>query len=668
MTKLLTDECRTYVYNSNMVFYWTIHHGLIQSMCDSSTFSGFVPVSTTRSVKEPVQEDPTTTTSSPIRHSSNRLPHRQYQYNAFLPGSAGSRRYLQYLQYLHDSQNNDEYLQYLSESEDSENFPELDGREKNFQRYPDFGGRREHHKKYSHQYQRNGKALPITKVMDDNGKYAHGTSDLMNTKHRYPWICSLRSMSDQKRHMCAVTLLSMPPSPTVLVSSAHCVTICRSAAMNKTLPNCCCQNVGGESCVMDTDNECETDAAIVTLTGADAEIICGEWETGTASMADSGEEYNIILPIKSVVRHPSYMIARGDANTQYVANDLAVFMVDDEQLKNSTDGIVPICLPSMSPSLMTSMDSMDTMDSMDSTDPYQSRQLMESMMTMNAIHSGWSSPPSLEFLQQNLPLYADYHKDFFKQWHHYMNITKCEDPQKNMNHMGMNGAEMFKYPTNSSYPAGTVCAVEKWMNFCPSAGDSGSPLMGEEDNKFVLHGIHSFTKGCSTFSYMGGTTSNTLKQASINPSVYTKISCYLPWIAAQYNMNYQPSGETDPDCFTSHGDMNEATAATCTTIDMDETECMFPFKVDDKEYDGCLMHGLDDMSHPIFKCPVRSIKNRNSSSLTSQDLTTHYCPSAVISANGQYELDPDLTCDDAMKLPVFATCKNTCRGGKITSI
>ena len=139
---------------------------------------------------------------------------------------------------------------------------------------------------------------------------------------------------------CGVTLLSMPPSKTVLVSSAHCVTVCRSEAMNKVLPNCCCDNVGGEIC--DDSSICEDDAEIVNLTGHDAEIICGEWETGPTPASESGEEYNIILPIKNVVRHPNYKISRGKLNSQFVADDLAIFQVDDNGLQQSKENIVPI--------------------------------------------------------------------------------------------------------------------------------------------------------------------------------------------------------------------------------------------------------------------------------------------------------------------------------------
>ena len=600
---LLEEDCRNYVWNNKEEVWRTIRLGLIGSMCTRDTF------------------------------------------NAFEPSSGDNRRSLQ-----HPLQHSD-----------------------------------------------NSRLIPIEYVSGMCGGYARGPlSDLVNTRHRYSWICSLRQKSEDKRHLCGVTLLSMPPSKTVLVSAAHCVTVCRSEVKNKIVPNCCCPNVGGETC---SDNpDCEDVAEIVNLTGDDAEIICGEWETGPTPMDESGEEYNIILPIKNITRHPNYTISRGEANSQFVANDLAVFFVDDEELKQSQDKIVPICLPS-------------------STD----------QSPTTAVHSGWSSPPPIDFLNQSLPWYVLYHQEFFKQWHHNMNVTKCQDPDFN-----------YKFPSNSSYPPGVVCAVEKWLEFCPSSGESGSPLMFEQDEKYVITGLQSFTKGCSVFTYRSEffLFYGELTQESQNPSVYTKISCYLPWIAEQYGMEYEADeNNIDPDCVTGTGDITEITADVCTVIptlytdsgqplidgrsliDPVEAECIPNYTVDNTKWDGCLVSGIQDFTHPVFKCPIRTIKNRNTTYYTNYDYiynTTDfvgievqvqvqvnevvngvYCPTNSIAAeynddtdtvtgyifnssgpvfgpNGEYELDPDNDqCRDpewgvvALGLPVFGTCKNSCRGGEI---
>ena len=69
------------------------------------------------------------------------------------------------------------------------------------------------------------------------------------------------------------------------------------------------------------------------MTGLHAEIVCGEWETGL--WTDSEEDYNIILPIENIIRHPNYSIARGQMASQYVEEDLALFMVNDNGLKET---------------------------------------------------------------------------------------------------------------------------------------------------------------------------------------------------------------------------------------------------------------------------------------------------------------------------------------------
>ena len=48
-----------------------------------------------------------------------------------------------------------------------------------------------------------------------------------NTRHRYPWICSLRMKGITAEYLCAVTLLSAPPQPTIIIGPAHCSYLCK---------------------------------------------------------------------------------------------------------------------------------------------------------------------------------------------------------------------------------------------------------------------------------------------------------------------------------------------------------------------------------------------------------------------------------------------------------
>ena len=286
---------------------------------------------------------------------------------------------------------------------------------------------------------------------------------LENTKHRYPWICSLRIVGQQSSHICAATLLSRPPGPTVLVTSAHCAYICKSEEGN-IVPNCCCPNVGPGLCT-DTQ-DCGTNARTLLITGADAEVKCGEWDTAT----DTEEDYNVILPIEKITVHPDFNISRGEENSQFVADDIATIHVNDDNFEQQsrTHNIHPACLPSPNNNLNST-----------------------------AVHSGWSKPPPLDYVTNHAPNHEAYYGGFSKQWHYSLNITKCEDPKTYppAKWPWIGGGEPMNYPTNSYYPPGTICAVEKEKKFCPTSGESGSPLMvSDDEGRMVAEGISSFIK------------------------------------------------------------------------------------------------------------------------------------------------------------------------------
>ena len=181
------------------------------------------------------------------------------------------------------------------------------------------GNKRRNKKPGRRQADKDSKLTPITNIdiILFNGFNTTYTSvpPLENTKHRYPWLCSLRSIGQQSSHFCAVTLLSRPPGPTVLVTSAHCTYICKSSEGN-IVPNCCCPNVGPDLCTERQD--CGTNATTVEMTGDDVEVLCGEWDTVT----DTEEEYNVILAVANITRHPGFNITRGEANSQFVSDDI----------------------------------------------------------------------------------------------------------------------------------------------------------------------------------------------------------------------------------------------------------------------------------------------------------------------------------------------------------
>ena len=148
---------------------------------------------------------------------------------------------------------------------------------------------------------------------------------LENTRNRYSWICSLQSKNPSPKHYCAMTLLSRPPTPTVLVGSAHCTDLCKSS--RGEVENCCC---GGPNDCSDNIVRCGTQPKVVEMTGSDAEILCGEWDTSDTPPSQTGERYNIILNIREIIKHPNYEV-NADSSA-YILNDIAIFKVDETAL------------------------------------------------------------------------------------------------------------------------------------------------------------------------------------------------------------------------------------------------------------------------------------------------------------------------------------------------
>ena len=73
------------------------------------------------------------------------------------------------------------------------------------------------------------------------------------------------------------------------------------------------------------------------MTGDDADILCGEWDSnGNISASASGERYNIALTIKEIVRHPDYVVNSDKTEQSYLENDIAVFKVDESPLSQES--------------------------------------------------------------------------------------------------------------------------------------------------------------------------------------------------------------------------------------------------------------------------------------------------------------------------------------------
>ena len=161
------------------------------------------------------------------------------------------------------------------------------------------------------------------------------------------------------RHICGATLLSAPPSKTIIVSAAHCNYICKSSE-GKVRETCCCRNPADNfaSCrtvtihflsysfltiIFQSSSYCGPDAELRLAEASDLSLVCREWNIGEEPELYS-QEVEVVLPIKKIINHPSY-----SSNGPGGGYSISVYFVDDTKLKE--DGVVkegliyPACLP-----------------------------------------------------------------------------------------------------------------------------------------------------------------------------------------------------------------------------------------------------------------------------------------------------------------------------------
>ena len=370
----------------------------------------------------------------------------------------------------------------------------------------------------------------------------------------------------------------------------------------------------------------------------EANIVCGEWELGSVPKELSGEKYNLVFPIEEIVVHENYDVKKGVSS----GYDIAVFRVNATQLNNTESMLIyPACLPK------------------------PNRKIPKF-----GIQKSWNPPPQYYYVEKFFPFSIQRYGDLFKQYHYKMEIIdRCEDPK----HVQVFG-EMLKYPSNTSYPAATVCAKELTRH-CYATGSSGSPLMIRDEQKssrFSIEGIQSFSKGCdlnklSFDNYLKNTSFFSINQE--NPSVFTKIFCYLPWIAKQFKLSYEYENEVlgDKSCAVGTGDPDDGLKQVCREsigyFNSEERPCIFPFYYEGQLQDKCFLFTANaDWIIPIFRCPTWNItaKINGTNSYKFNDLVgTELCP------NEDGDLDPLIkTCLIKERIPPFVPCKNNCPGGK----
>jgi len=104
----------------------------------------------------------------------------------------------------------------------------------------------------------------------------------------------------------------------------------------------------------------------------------------------------------------------------------------------------------------------------------------------------------------------------------------------------------------------------------------------------------------------------------MGPIAYTKVSCFLPWVALQFGLYFPPAD--DDACVSGQGKKPpfnstheyDSTCRSTVASDLfgDERECIFPFYWGDKLYTTCALYSPANLAVPLFVCPTRNITTK----------------------------------------------------------
>ena len=157
-------------------------------------------------------------------------------------------------------------------------------------------------------------------------------------------------------------------------------------------------------------------------------------------------------------------------------------------------------------------------------------------------------------------------------------------------------------------------------------------------------------------------------------STLDRLHCYLPWIAEQYNLEFDfPDIPGDvAACSTGYGNPEDVADVRCSNhpsspkeIDEGiERSCIFPYYVDGRLInDTCFKFNEENFLDPVSRCPIWEVTSKidginNYNSSDTRLLFEGYC------SNDQGVLDSAITdCSLSDKTTPFSKCKNNCKGG-----
>ena len=166
-----------------------------------------------------------------------------------------------------------------------------------------------------------------------------------------------------------------------------------------------------------------------------------------------------------------------------------------------------------------------------------------------------------------------------------------------------------------------------------------------------------------------------VQQSNGNPLAYTKLSCFLPWVAEQYGLSHE-GDPTHLSCTVANGERNQSQPCRTKEVSRDENgqfterRCIIPFYSRGQRYDECALLEPSNFLYPVFRCPVyNSVRKTDGiNDYGDMDPNLFYC------VNSKFELDPSIpgaplncpTVTLSARFP-FSTCKNDCPGGNTSS-
>lgn len=435
---------------------------------------------------------------------------------------------------------------------------------------------------------------------------------MMRTLNQYPFICSLKTRGFRGYHRCGITLLSVPPNPTILVTAAHCTFICKDSD-GYIVETCCCREESEPSNCRQFNSHCGKDKKMEAAHPEDFSITCSEWDNSQVAERLTLED-EAVLNVLGYQIHPKFDINVGPIG----GSDIAVFYVSHN---SKLEDLTPACLP---------------------TKKYKTD------IKPRGIFAGWKSPFDLGiFFEQNkvgaepffpIRLTVDQYRSENILRHKEVEKVDCEDPAW----MG----------SNSFYPKGTVCAKDPSQGSCFDFGDSGSGLFLERyQGDYSWEGLLSSYRGCSVRATLA--LSDNLLNAEFkgeNPGVFTEGSCYLPWIAASYGMKLAEGYATG--CRDSSGDKKDINNMQCVaangkkclfdtglTLTVDTNSVSLGFNKSGIEYNQCVLGSQGFIESQInYLCVTRPV--------------------------AQAELDGTVcNCEQ-----IFSTCANNCPGVRASDI